>query len=94
MAKGKVGIGVDIGSSLIKIVELEGLPNSPVLSNYMVKELTSEAIVDEEIMDRGLVINTLKEMLDEMKLKSRNVATSIYGKSVIVKRIQMENERQ
>jgi len=90
MAKGKVGIGVDIGSSLIKIVELEGLPNSPVLSNYMVKELTSEAIVDEEIMDRGLVINTLKEMLDEMKLKSRNVATSIYGKSVIVKRIQME----
>ncbi len=90
MAKGKVGIGVDIGGSLIKIVELEGLPKSPVLSNYMVKELTSEAIVDGEIMDRGLVINTLKEMVEEMKLKSKNVATSIYGKSVIVKRIQME----
>ncbi|NIA23002.1 MAG: pilus assembly protein PilM [Proteobacteria bacterium] len=90
MAKSKVGIGVDIGSSLIKIVELDGLPNSPVLSKYMVKELTSEAIVDEEIMDRGLVINTLKEMIDEMKLKSKNVATSIYGKSVI----NGENERQ
>jgi len=94
MAKGKTGIGVDIGSSLIKIVELEGLPKSPILTNYEVKKLASEAIVDGEIMDRGLVINTMKEMINDMKLKNKKVVISIYGKSVIVKRIQMEKMKR
>lgn len=94
MAKGKTGIGVDIGSSLIKIVEFEGLPKSPILTNYEIKKLASEAIVDGEIMDRGLVINTMKEMIDEMKLKNKKVVISIYGKSVIVKRIQMEKMKR
>ncbi|MCK4545505.1 type IV pilus assembly protein PilM [candidate division WOR-3 bacterium] len=94
MAKGKIGIGVDIGSSLIKIVEFEGLPKSPILTNYEVKKLASEAIVDGEIMDRGLVINTMKEMINDMKLKNKKVVISIYGKSVIVKRIQMEKMKR
>ncbi len=87
--KAQPAVGLDIGSSLIKVVELKkgkGL----TLSNFGIKPLLPEAIVEGEIMDRDLVIETIRELWEDTGLKTRHVVTSVSGRAVITKQITMD----
>src|SRR5262245_22325349 len=57
--------------------------------------LPPEAIVDGAIMDSGAVIDAVQRVFQSQKIKTNDVATSVSGNAVIVKKIslpQMSNE--
>jgi type IV pilus assembly protein PilM len=90
--KGQV-VGVDVGSSAIKAVELKigGKPGSETyqLQNIGIEPLPPEAIVDGAIMDSGAVIDAIQRLFQAQKIKTTAVATSVSGNAVIVKKISL-----
>jgi type IV pilus assembly protein PilM len=82
-------IGVDIGSSSIKAVELKEAKRGYELVNYGIAPIPSEVIVDGAIMDSVTVVNAVKGLLSERKIKTRDAAISLSGHSVIIKKITL-----
>lgn len=82
-------IGVDIGSSSIKIVELKETSRGYQLVNYGIAPLPSEVIVDGAIMDSSAIVEVIKNLLAERKIKTRDAAISVSGHSVIIKKITL-----
>lgn len=88
-SKKKNVIGLDIGSSSIKLVELTEGKNGYRLQNLAISPLPPEAIVDGALMDSVTIVDTIKEMISTTKSKTKNVVTSLSGHSVIVKKITL-----
>lgn len=83
-------VGLDIGSSAIKLVELkEKKAGEFHLLRLGVEPLSPEAIVDGSIMDSSLVVEAIHRLNDVTKVKSTSYATSLSGHSVIIKKIQL-----
>jgi type IV pilus assembly protein PilM len=84
-------VGLDIGDSSIKVVELKDLGKGRgfQLAKLGWEPLSAEAIVDGAIMDSQLVIETVQRLFQRLRIRNLNVATALYGHSVIVKRISL-----
>ena len=82
--------GLDIGSSSIKIVLLKETGKGYRLLNMGSRPLPQEVIVDGAIMDTGVISDTIRDMIREMKLKVKDVAVSVSGHSVIIKKIRVQ----
>jgi type IV pilus assembly protein PilM len=85
-------VGVDIGSSAVKAVELKvGGKGGDEFSllNIGVEMLPPEAIVDGAIMDAGAVIDSIQRLFQDNKIKTTDVATGVSGNAVIVKKISL-----
>jgi type IV pilus assembly protein PilM len=80
-------VGLDIGSSSVKAVEL--VRNGPdyELANLGVEALGQDVVVDGSIMDALLVSSAIEKIFTTSKIKTKEVATAVSGHSVIVKRI-------
>jgi type IV pilus assembly protein PilM len=87
--KKKEVIGLDIGSSSIKMVELKEDKNGYKLQNLAISPLPPEAIVDGALMDSATIIDTIRDVIAASKTKSKDVVTSVSGHSVIVKKISL-----
>lgn len=81
--------GLDIGSSSIKVVQLKEKKTGYLLEKFGVKSLAPEMIVDGTVMDATSVGGVIKELLADQKIKLKDVAISISGHSVIVKKISL-----
>ena len=86
-AKGVVGL--DIGSSAVKMAELKEKKGDFQLQKIGIEPLSPEAIVDGSIMDSSLVVDAIHRLNAQAKVKSSNFATSLSGHSVIIKKIQV-----
>lgn len=82
-------LGLDIGSSSIKLVELKEGKGSYKLQSLGILPLPPEAIVDGALMDSVTIIDAIRELVNNAKTKTKDVATSISGHSVIVKKISL-----
>lgn len=84
-------VGLDIGDSSIKVVELQerGRGQGFTLGTLACESLSPEAIVDGSIMDSGLVIETIQKIWQEHRIRSMQVATALSGHSVIIKRVSL-----
>jgi type IV pilus assembly protein PilM len=80
-------IGLDIGSSSVKAVELKRKGAGYELVNLGMEALGQDTVVDGAIMDALSVSSAIEKIFTENKIKTKNVATSVSGHSVIVKRI-------
>lgn len=87
--KSKDIIGLDIGSNSIKLVKLKGSDKSFQLEKFGIQPLSSELIVDGTIMDAGMVVDAIKTLLAEQKIKTHSAAISLSGNAVIVKKISL-----
>src|SRR5262245_6899693 len=83
-------VGLDIGSSAVKVVELDHSGERPSLVRFGNLALLPEAIVDGEIMDRDVVVDTIAELMESNGISSKDVVTAVSGRAVIVKKIQMD----
>ncbi len=89
-SKPKGVVGLDIGSSAVKLVELkERKAGEFALQRLGVEPLSPEAIVDGSIMDSSLVVDAIHKLNDHTKVKGTQYATSLSGHSVIIKKIQL-----
>jgi type IV pilus assembly protein PilM len=80
-------VGLDIGSSCIKAVELKKAKGEIQVSTLGVEPLAADIVVDSMIVDSGSVSGAISKIFNEHKIKSKLVATSVSGHSVIVKKI-------
>ena len=88
--KSKTSVGLDIGSSYVKVVEIDHSKSDPILKNYAVVKLPPEAIVEGEIMDRSLVIEGIQNCMAKAGVDKKDVVTAVSGRAVIVKKIVMD----
>lgn len=82
-------VGIDIGSSSVKLVRLRETRGSFHLVNVGVMPLEPEAIVDNMIMDSSAIVAVIRNLLAGMKIRAKRVATSISGHSVIIRKIML-----
>ena len=90
--KKKSLVGVDIGSSAVKAVELKVAGKGGdefQLLNIGAESLPPEAIVDGAIMDAGAVIDSIQRLFQESRIKTAECATGVSGNAVIVKKISL-----
>ncbi|MFT3922368.1 MAG: type IV pilus assembly protein PilM [Myxococcales bacterium] len=88
MSEGKNLIGVDIGSSSIKVCEIkEGRKGARSLVRFGYHPLPSQSIVDGHIMNSAAVIEGLDKLFHKQRRK--DVALRISGHSVIIKKVTM-----
>ncbi len=90
LGKSKQVVGLDIGSSCIKAVELKQTGNDLEVVRMGLETLAPEIVVDGAIVDTGQVSNTISRLFSERKIKTKNVATSVSGHSVIVKKLALQ----
>lgn len=83
-------VGLDIGSSSIKAVELKKTRDGLEVTHLGVEPLASDIVVDSMIVDSGSVASAISKIFVESNIKSKFVATSVSGHSVIVKKITMQ----
>ena len=88
LGKKKNVIGLDIGSSSVKLVELREGKNGHKLQHLAISPLPPEAIVDGALMDSVTIIDTIRDLVTSTT-KTRDVVTSVSGHSVIVKKITL-----
>ncbi len=82
-------IGLDIGCSSIKLVELREDKKGYKLQNLAISPLPPEAIVDGALMDSVTIIDAIRDVIANSKTKAKDVVTSVSGHSVIVKKISL-----
>jgi type IV pilus assembly protein PilM len=82
-------VGLDIGSSAVKAVELKPSGRTYRVTAFGSEPLPPDAIVDGAIMDAAAVAEAIRRLLDGRGFKTREVATSLSGSAVIVKKITL-----
>jgi type IV pilus assembly protein PilM len=82
-------VGLDIGSSSIKAIELRRTRGEIQVVSVGVEPLASDIVVDSMIVDSGSVASSISKIFADHGIKSKRVATSVSGHSVIVKKISM-----
>jgi type IV pilus assembly protein PilM len=80
-------VGVDVGSSSVKAVELQGKSGDFQLLSLGFETLQSDSVVDGQIMELNAVSNAIGNIFNEHKIKTTKVAAGVNGHSVIVKNI-------
>ena len=83
-------VGLDIGSHSIKLVEIEDSKKGRILKNFGIIGLPQDAIVEGAIKEMEIVSSAIKTLYKNLKIKNKNVVTSISGYSVIVKKISIQ----
>lgn len=83
-------IGLSIGTSSVKMVELKKTRKAWKMLHYGIINLPEDAIVNREIVNQIAVVESIKSLIGRVKLKSKNVCSSLSGTSVIVKPMQLE----
>src|ERR1035438_3481861 len=87
LGRPKALVGLDIGSSSVKAVELRKKGASYELVNLGIEPLGQDTVVDGAIMDALSVSSAIEKIFNENRIKIKNVATSVSGHAVIVKRV-------
>jgi len=87
MAEGSNLVGVDIGSSSIKVCQLKESRKGLELVRLGFAQLPAETIVDGHVMNSSAVVETLARVFHDRKIKQRDVAMSVSGQSVIIRKI-------
>jgi type IV pilus assembly protein PilM len=92
--RGKRSVGLDIGSGFIKMVEVDHSGDQPEVVRVAMRPLLPDAIVEGEIMDPGLVADTVRGLIQEVGLKKKDVVTAVGGHDVIIKKIEMDRMKE
>jgi type IV pilus assembly protein PilM len=85
--KKKSVAGLDVGSSSVKVVELDGKMSSLNLVSLGFENLPDDTVVDGQIMELNSVSEVIQSVCTDHKIKSNQVVTGVSGHSVIIKNI-------
>jgi type IV pilus assembly protein PilM len=83
-------LGLDIGSSYIKAVQLNETRSGYELGLFDILPISPELIVEGSIIDAIRLTDSIKELIRKAKIGTKNAVISISGhSSVIIKRISL-----
>src|SRR6187455_517645 len=87
--KPKSVVGLDIGSSAVKAVELKASGKGYRVAAIASEPVPPDSIVDGAIIDGGAVAEAIRKLLARKGFKTKEVAASLSGNAVIVKKISL-----
>ena len=87
--KAKSIVGLDIGSSAVKAVELRASGKSHRVTACGSEPIPPDSIVDGAIIDGTAVADAIRRLFESQPFKSKEVAASLSGNAVIVKKINL-----
>ncbi len=90
----KTTVGLDIGSGLIKVAVVDHGNGAPELVKVAITRLPSDAIVEGEVMDPGIVADAIRASLEAASVKTKHVVAAVGGRDVIIKKIQTERVKE
>lgn len=82
-------VGLDIGSSAVKVCELNKSRSGVALVSIGIEPLAPDTVVDGAIMDANSVSDAIQKLFQKQKIKNQRVATAVSGHSVICKKISV-----
>jgi type IV pilus assembly protein PilM len=82
-------VGLDIGSSAVKAVELKPVGKGYKVAAFGSEPVPPDSIVDGAIIDGGAVAEAVRRLFESRKIKTNDVAASLSGNAVIVKKITL-----
>ncbi|RNC69861.1 MAG: type IV pilus assembly protein PilM [Desulfuromonadales bacterium] len=88
-SKKKDLVGIDIGSSSVKLVQLREQKGAYQLLNAGILPLPPEAIVDNTLMDTTSIVDAVRNLVQSLAVKVKDVACSISGNTVIIRKIKL-----
>jgi len=80
-------IGLDLGSSAIKVVQLKQYKRGVQLVNFGIEPVPPQAIVDGSVMNSGSVADAITSLFSKLRIRQKEVSLAISGHSVIIKKI-------
>ena len=87
--KSKAVVGLDIGSSAVKAVELKPAGKGFRVSAFATEPVPPDSIVDGAIIDGAAVADAIRRLFENKAFKTKEVAASLSGNAVIVKKISL-----
>lgn len=82
-------VGLDIGSSAVKAVELRHTPGGYKVAAIGSEPVPPDSIVDGAIIDGGVVANVIRQVFEKNGIKAKGVVASLSGNAVIVKKVTL-----
>ncbi len=82
-------VGLDIGSSAVKAIELKPAGKAYKVSAFGSQPVPPDSIVDGAIIDGTAVVDAIRRLFDSLKVSTKDVAASLSGNAVIVKKISL-----
>jgi len=83
-------VGLDIGSRSVKAAEITETKRGLLLKRFGIVDIAHGAIEEGTIIDAETVAESIKQLFKSYNIKESNVAVSIGGYSVIVKKISVQ----
>jgi type IV pilus assembly protein PilM len=83
-------IGLDIGSRTLKVAEIAETKKGHTLQNFGTIDIKPGLIEEGTIKDPEAVAASIRELFKNVKLKDQNIAISIGGYSIIVKKVNVQ----
>jgi type IV pilus assembly protein PilM len=87
--KPKALVGLDIGSSAVKAVELKASGKGYRVTAFGTEPVPPDSIADGAIIDASAVADSIRRLFDSRGIKTKEVAASLSGNAVIVKKISV-----
>ena len=94
LRRNKSTVGLDIGSGFIKVAVIDHSSAEPELVHVSHTQLIADAIVEGEVMDPQIVVETIRSLITSAGLKPRTLVASVGGRDVMVKKIQMDRMKE
>ncbi|PLX65949.1 MAG: hypothetical protein C0603_13315 [Denitrovibrio sp.] len=82
-------LGVDIGASNIKIVELKETKSGFAVKNIFLARTPASTVVDGSVIDHGAVSKVISDTIAHAKGIQKDAALAIHGADVIVKKLKL-----
>jgi type IV pilus assembly protein PilM len=82
-------VGLDIGSSAVKAIELKATGKTYKVAAFATEPVPPDSIVDGAIIDGTAVAEAIRRVFDKKAFKTKDVAASLSGNAVIVKKINL-----
>ncbi|MGE0762501.1 MAG: type IV pilus assembly protein PilM [Bdellovibrionales bacterium] len=82
-------LGLDIGTSTIKMAEVDVGRSGATLTAFAMTATPSGAVAAGDILDPGAVAQAVAGLFQELRSKRKQVAVGLWGSSVIVKKISI-----
>lgn len=83
-------VGLDVGSSFLKVAVVDHSRDYPQVEKVGLRPLAADAIVEGDVRDRSVVAETIDSLFEEEGISQRRVVSSVGGRDVIVKLVQMD----
>jgi type IV pilus assembly protein PilM len=85
-------IALDIGSSSIKMVEVEVEKNGYRLLNMGIQPIPATAIQNNMVADKEVVVKAIRNLVKTQNVKSNQVIAAVPGRVAIIKKIQLPSQ--